>query len=111
MPSYLLYPSADKRQDEIWEYTVKTWGVVQAEKYITGLHDHMQRLADKSLVWHPPPTRLKSRLKSKTQLYISRYKRHYIFFRPLPDDNIGIITILHDSMKILKHLLKDLKRY
>ncbi len=70
MPSYLLYPSADKRQDEIWGYTVKTWGVEQAEKYITGLHDHMQQLADKALFWHPPPARLKSHLRSKTPLYL-----------------------------------------
>jgi len=47
MAGYRFSPAADKRQDEIWEYTSEQWGENQAKKYLQGLHDHLQRLADK----------------------------------------------------------------
>ena len=49
MVGYKFFPPADRSQDEIWDYTYKEWGEAQADKYITGLHSHIQKLADKKL--------------------------------------------------------------
>ena len=49
MVGYKFFPPADKSQDEIWDYTHQEWGEAQADKYITGLHSHIQKLADKKL--------------------------------------------------------------
>lgn len=42
-------------------------------------------------------------------LYFVRYERHYVFFRELSDDGIGVISILHESMDLPRRLREDLE--
>ncbi|MFT4688636.1 MAG: hypothetical protein ACI9OD_000834 [Limisphaerales bacterium] len=51
MAEYKVFDQAQIREDEIWDYTVQKWGVEQAVKYITGLHNHFSSLANRSLRW------------------------------------------------------------
>jgi len=103
MVGYKFFPPADKSQDEIWDYTYKEWGEAQADKYITGLHSHIQKLADKKLLWRPVPKSLVLPSDLEMEVFFSRYERHYLFFRELTEDMIGIMSILHDSMHIPVH--------
>ena len=77
---YRFFPAADMAQDKIWDYTNNKWGEAQAEKYITGLHRHIEQLAKKQKPWRPLPTRLVIPPDLETEAYFSRYEKHYIFF-------------------------------
>ncbi len=58
MTGYRFYPTADKAQDDIWDYSVREWGEVRAATYIKGLHEHLQKLADRELRWRDLPVSL-----------------------------------------------------
>lgn len=107
MSLYRLYPRADKQQDKIWQYTVEQWSIEQAEKYIHGLHVHFQKLANKEKPWRKLP---QTKMRISKDAYFSRYEKHFIFFRELPDDTIGIISILHEVMDIPTRLRSDLNK-
>ena len=109
MARYRFYPAADARQDEIWHYTVEMWSVEQAEAYIRGLHDHLQKLADKTLFWHTLPPRSPVPASLRQGVYFSRYEKHYIFFREL-SDGIGVMSLLHEAMDMPVNLKKDLQQ-
>lgn len=110
MSAYRFYPTADIRQDEIWDHTLSEWGEQQAEKYIVDLHSHLCKLADSKLLWHDLPTKLVVPNDLSFSVYFSHYKKHYIFFRELSDGMIGIMTILHETMDIPVRLKEDLTK-
>ncbi|NOQ34890.1 MAG: type II toxin-antitoxin system RelE/ParE family toxin [Methylococcaceae bacterium] len=110
MPSYRFFPPADRRQDEIWDYSDKTWSKAQAEKYIRNLHKHLQALADRKKQWRNLPNSLIVPPDLNIKIYFSQYERHYVFFRELSEDSIGIMSILHESMDIPVRLGNDLEK-
>jgi plasmid stabilization system protein ParE len=110
MASYRFFPAADRRQDEIWEYTCKQWGENQAKQYIQGLHDHLQKLADKKIPWRPLPAGLVVPSDLDISIFFSRHEKHYIFFRELSSNAIGVLSILHGAMQIPVRLNEDLER-
>lgn len=110
MAGYKFFSPADKSQDAIWDYTYEEWGEVQADKYIIGLHSHIQKLADNKLLWMPVPKSLALPSDLEIEVFFSHYERHYVFFRELTEDTIGIMSILHDSMHIPVRLREDLKK-
>ncbi len=110
MFTYLFFPSAVKAQDDIWHYTYKEWGQKQAEKYINGLHDHLQALSEKKKFWRLLPNSLIIPPDLNLQAYFSKYEHHYIFFRELPGGKIGIMSILHENADIPVRLRQDLSR-
>jgi len=110
MTNYRFFHTADNRQDEIWDYTLKNWGEKQAEKYISELHQHLAKLSDNKLLWHSLPGNLAVPNDLEISVYFSHFKHHYIFFRELSGGAIGIMTILHDSMDIPVRLGEDLKQ-
>jgi toxin ParE1/3/4 len=110
MASYRFFPVADARQDAIWDYTCAQWGESQAIAYIHGLHAHLQQLADRTLPWRPLPRRFAVPPDLDLEIFFSHYQRHYIFFRVLSSEEIGIMTILHDAMQIPVRLREDLGR-
>jgi len=108
MAKYLFFPPADKAQDDIWDYTKTTWGENQAKTYIRGLHQHLQKLADKQKVWHLLPRNIAVPPDLKIEAFFSQYKHHYIFFRKLSGNRIGIMSILHERADIPVRLESDL---
>ncbi|MFW5426341.1 MAG: type II toxin-antitoxin system RelE/ParE family toxin [Methylophagaceae bacterium] len=110
MAGYLFYPTADQRQDEIWDYTVGQWDEIQAEKYITELHQHLNNLASNRLLWHTLPNKLIIPQDLSLSVYFSRYGNHIIFFRELSSGMIGIMTILHETMDLPVRLSEDLRK-
>lgn len=110
MANYRFYKSADIQQDKIWRYTEEEWGKRQADKYIIGLHKHLQKLAERKVFWHVLPERLAVPVGVKLQAYFSHYEKHIIFFRELDASTIGIISILHEAMDIPLNLKQDLQK-
>lgn len=98
----LFYSAANHRQDEIWEYTVKEWGEEKAIRYIEGLHKAFAEVAAGTLVRrHLAHVKLSG-------TYFTRYGHHFIFFRELPENTIGVISILHENMDLPSRLIDDL---
>lgn len=110
MSSYLFFPPADKAQDDIWRYSCETWGEKQAEKYIKGLHHHLQLLSEKKKFWRSLPANLVVPPDLKIEAYFSKYEHHYLFFRTLSAGQIGIMAILHESADLPVRLCDDLRR-
>jgi toxin ParE1/3/4 len=110
MAGYKFFPAADKSQDAIWDYTYEEWGEAQANKYIKGLHSHIQKLADKKLLWRPISKSLALPAGLEREVFSSHYERHYVFFRELTGGTIGIMSILHDTMHIPVRLREDLEK-
>ena len=99
--TYRFYSPADRQQDEIWDYTVEKWGEAQAIRYIEGLHIAIAQAAAGEIPWrrlmHP----------KLTGVCFIRYESHYIFFRELPNDVVGVISILHENMDLPSRLEDD----
>ena len=97
---YKLFPTAKAHLVQIWTYTEETWGEEQADTYINGLYSLFASLHENRYLW-----REVSQAKFE-DVYACVYKKHFIFFRQLSGDKIGIIGILHQSSDI-PNRLKD----
>lgn len=107
--SYVFFKTADSAQDDIWDYTVRTWGEQQAVNYITGLHVHIQALAEREMPWRELPAKLIVPPGIEAEVYFSRYEHHYIFFRLLSSGRLGVVSILHAAMNLPVRLASDLR--
>jgi len=108
MSCYRFYPRADQQQDDIWDYTLDTWGEAQAEKYIRDLHQHIEKLCENKMLWRQLPSVFMPPLAKKIPIFFSHYQHHYIFFRKLSNNHLGIMSIIHDSMDVPVKLQEDL---
>lgn len=86
---------------EIWDYTERKWGESQADRYIRGMFAAIHEAADSRHRWRPVIDEFLS------GVYYIRYERHFIFFRILSVDTIGVITVLHENMNIPRRLRED----
>lgn len=100
---YRFFPAADKRQDEIWDYTIGKWGEPKAVEYIRGMHGAISNARQNPKLW-----RTLGRTGFEKVFYI-RYEKHFIFFRVLSGGVLGIISILHERMDIPARLKEDVK--
>ena len=92
MPKFLVQNSASHRIDEIYRYTLEKWGAEQADDYIVGLFDTYARIATHEVLSRPVPADF------GVDGFFFKYKKHFVYWRYLSDDNIGIVTILHERM-------------
>ena len=94
-------PKANQRLDEIWTYTFDRWGESQADAYLRGLFDFLGAAADRHYTW--------KRLSEGgfEGVYYLRYEHHFVFFRKLKENGIGVISILHERMHIPDRLKED----
>lgn len=100
--AHKIYVSARRRLVEIWDYTEKTWGEEQADSYIKGLFADLDLIARRRSQWK---TVQRSGFEG---IYYAKYRRHFIFFRDL-NGELGVLTVLHESMDIPNRLLDDSK--
>ncbi len=111
MADYRFSPAADKRQDEIWEYTTEQWGENQAEEIPSGFARSPSkscRQRNPMATASPTPDRT---IDLNLSVFFSRYEKHYIFFRELSGNDIGVISILHGAMQVPVRLNEDLREY
>lgn len=83
---------AGQRLDEIFVYTRDKWGDEQAERYLQGLFACFGRIARRELPWRAVPADF------AIDGFWCRHEHHFIYWRALSDENIGIVTILHERM-------------
>lgn len=110
MRRVLFHPIADGEQDEIYQWTLKNWGQPQAEAYVRGLHQHLDQLAETPGLWRPLAKRLTIRFDTAHEIYVSRYRRHYVFFRILSDNRLGVLRLLDVRRNLPRKLQRDLMR-
>ncbi|KQW31413.1 hypothetical protein ASE36_03940 [Rhizobium sp. Root274] len=74
------------------------------------LHAHLELMAGSQGLWRALPNRLGILIRSEVVIYVSRYQRHYIFFRELTSDAIGILRLIDVRRDMPKKLRADLAR-
>lgn len=88
----LFTKRARKDLFEIGQYTQKTWGTEQRNKYLSQLHESCQQLA-----LHPEIGRDRSNVREGYRCY---YEGRHVIFYQTNSDNVIIIRILHQRMDI-----------
>lgn len=96
MPEVALRPKARDDLDGIWDYTVQTWGLEQAERYIRAMNATFETLAE-----NPELGRLYEDVEKNLRVYPSA--SHLIFYFA-SENTIDVVRILHKSMDIDSHL-------
>lgn len=98
VPEYRLSRLALADLNAISQYTVRQWGVEQAERYITEL-DKMLKL----LAASPAIGRTCDRIRKGYRRM--EHGRHIIFYRTRPRDaGIDVMRVLHERMLPAEHL-------
>ncbi len=92
---YRLSPLAELDLENIWDYTVATWSVQQAERYHTDIMDAVEALAKGAKV---------GRDASDIRAGYTKYAvgRHFLFY-VLSDDGLDVIRVLHQQMDVERH--------
>ncbi len=96
MAEYRLSPAAERDLESIWAYTVRQWGVDQANRYIDSLTAAFAELAQS-------PKTAPSCEHIRPSYRRWGVERHIIYFR-LTDFGIAVIRVLHDRMEASRHL-------
>jgi plasmid stabilization system protein ParE len=97
-----IYPAARRRIIEIWHYTDKNWGEKQADKYVRDRYKAIEEAAINKYLWR------KVEHEDVKRIFFVRYEHHYVFFRELSKNVLGVVNVLHESMDIPNRLKEDL---
>ena len=101
MTSFRIQEGAGHRLDQIYAYTLDTWGEAQAESYIRGLFERFQAIADRRFHWGAIPAEF------GVDGYFCRYEKHFIYWKMLGDGSVGIVTVLHQRMHQIDRFRED----
>lgn len=93
--------AASHRLDEIYRYTRERWGDEQASFYVIGLFDAFDRIETHQTMSRPVPAAF------GVDGYVFRHERHFVYWRRLPNGDIGIVTILHERMHQIDRFRED----
>lgn len=96
MAGYSLSSRAARDIDEIYEYSILTFGLDQARRYVQGLDDQLGELAT-----HPQRGRRVDELSLGLRRW--RYRAHIIFYES-SSTGIFVVRVLHTSMDIERQL-------
>jgi toxin ParE1/3/4 len=96
MSRYILSPRAKEDLDEIWDFTVRTWGELQAEDYIRLLVGAIETIAQ-----NPRRGRPCDEIRKGYRKYSAG--SHIIFFRKIKS-GVDVVRILHGQMDFEQHL-------
>lgn len=101
MSQIRIQEAASWRLDEVYRYTRERWGEPPAERCITGLFDAFDRIESHGVASRPIPAEF------GVQGFFFRYERHLVYWRRLSNDDIGIVTVLHERMHQIERLRDD----
>lgn len=101
MPAVRIQEGASHRLDDIYRYTRNRWGDHQAKKYITGLFTAFDKIATHGVVSKPIPAEF------GVEGFFFRYEHHFVYWRPLSNGDIGIVTILNERMHQIDRFRDD----
>ena len=86
---------------EIWNYTQSTWGEEQADKYVRDLIEAIQRTGQNRDCLRPVQD------PAPRGIFFIKQAHHFIFFKEFTRRDIGVISILHESMDLPSRLRDD----
>lgn len=95
-PEYRLTPAAQRDLDEIFDYTVREWGLEQAVAYTAVIEKACTRLAK-------APNLAQDCAYIRAEYRRAAVNRHAIYFR-VEAYGIAIVRILHQRMDAPRHL-------
>ncbi len=101
MTPFLVQRSASVRIDEIYRYTLKTWGREKADTYIFGLFEAFGKIAAGEVFSRPIPAEF------GVAGFFFRYEKHVVYWKYLRNNDVGIVTILHERMHQLDRFRED----
>lgn len=101
MAAVRIQEAASHRLDDIYRYTRERWGTKQADRSITGLFEAFARIESRGVMSKPVPAAF------GVEGYFFRYERHVVYWRRLPNGDIGIVTILHERMHQIDRFRED----
>ena len=101
MAAIRVQTAASHRIDEIYRYTRDRWGEAQADRYVTGLFEAFERIDDHGVLSKPVPADF------GVEGFYLRYESHVVYWRRLPNGDIGIVTILHERMHQMDRFRED----
>ncbi len=87
---------AERDLEEIIDYTLNRWGVLQVNEYINGLDALAQQLAER-------PGMGVSNILDVAELFAFPYKSHTLYYLK-KESGISMVRILHQSMLPEKYL-------
>ena len=93
--------TASFRIDDIWRFTRDRRGADQADRYIAGLFAAFDRIAPGDAVSRPIPADF------GVDGFYTRYERHVIYWRPLANGDVGIVTVLHERMHRMERFRQE----
>ena len=96
MPEYRLTPAVEGDLESIWTYTVRQWGVEQAERYIDFLTAAFAELADS-----PKTAPTCEHIRPGYRRW--SVERHMVYFR-VTNYGIAVVRVLHERMDAPRHL-------
>ena len=96
MRMIVLTPKAKSDLDGIWDYSVRNWGVMRAEKYIRDIWAVLENQAEQASC-EDTEAHVRAGYSKK------RIESHVLFFKS-DDVKIDVIRILHQSMDFERHL-------
>jgi len=101
MPFYELTQGAEQDLREIARYTLKNWGSKSLESYWHGLKNTFKTIGKNDVI--------KRQFSDKfSQLLVTKYRYHFIFYITNPAKKPVIIAIIHEKMDIVKRLVNRL---
>ena len=93
--------AASLRLDEIYRYTRERWGAEQADRYITAIFAAVDKIESHGVASHPVPAEF------GVEGYYFRHAHHFVYWRPLSNGDIGIVTVLHERMHQMDRFRND----
>ncbi|TKW63716.1 MAG: type II toxin-antitoxin system RelE/ParE family toxin [Paracoccus denitrificans] len=96
-----IQEAASVRLDEIYRHTRDRWGEAQADTYVTGLFAAFEQIETHTVMSRPVPAEF------GVEGYFFHYERHFVYWRRLSNDDIGIVTILHERMHQMDRFKDD----
>jgi len=96
VPRYSLSREAEADLDDIFRYSIETFGLKQAERYYLALEECLQRVAEASALGRMVVGRSRTFFQYNCQ-------RHGIFYITA-DDGVFVVRVLHLTMDLNRHL-------
>jgi len=100
MMGFLLSPAARADLEGIWDYTARTWGEAQAERYILAIRQACMGLADGTRQGRPIDEIRAGYRKLAVE-------SHFLFYRLNERGVVDVVRILHRRMDVPSRLAES----
>ena len=101
MRKFIIQPAASARLEEIYRYSLRQFGRVQADRYLDGAFARFDDIAERRVTWRRIP------LEFGVDGFFTRYQSHFVFWKLRPDGDVAIVAILHQRMDLARRLHED----